>query len=306
MKLLILITTYNRNNKVINTLKKFNQYQLKSRFSNNVFLTILDDNPDSILSQEINLEKKNSIFNNFYYIKNKINLGQGYNLIINLKNNLEFDYYWCPGDDDIILFDKLDEVIQILIDQNPTNMCLEFRQGKKLEKGTFFEYSGLIEDIELASNLICKFGKGSSTLFSKPSTEVLDLVHNKLLGSMYEDKGLSLLIYLFSNNRKLIVYNKVLSIGDDNFGTLRYSFRVFANLKKVFNECVNIYNIKSKQNLIINYNYRSHNVTQLWIKGILNTILIREIRYTLKRFLKELFVVPVIKIFDKNKFEKNY
>ena len=58
MKLLILITTYNRNNKVINTLKKFNQYQLKSRFSNNVFLTILDDNPDSILSQEINLEKK--------------------------------------------------------------------------------------------------------------------------------------------------------------------------------------------------------------------------------------------------------
>ena len=235
-KILALITTYNRPEKLLRLINQFNHRF--NDFSGILDIYIADDNPSSCL-QEAVLSIKSPL--NIYYHKNPVNLGQGPNLVEAISANYPrgYDYLWCPGDDDQIVPDSFLELIDKVISNQPSVAVLEFRQGENLTSGTFYEPTvEKIHDIDLALAAIANFGKGTSSIFRFPDKYFLNHVNASMSKCMYQDKALASYAFLTGliDGDVLLVHHRLAAFGDRDFGKLRYSTRVFSNLYLTIND----------------------------------------------------------------------
>lgn len=294
MKILILLTTYKREEKLVNLVKSFDSPAFEAVAE---FLEILvcDDDPRSLLASKLESVKEKHCLK-VHYIQNTMNLGQGPNAINGLSIYREYDYYWMPGDDDLIDPEQTTKLFKKIHEYRPAVGVLEFRQGKDLKLGTFFTgESRIVADLDEAIEFITRYGKGVSAIFSRPSDWSIELVKSEFGDCMYQDKVLSVLSLLESKKRFIYLQTEVTATGDGDFGKLRYSQRVFLNLDAAINYAKQLYNLKHGATL----SFRKCSVSRwdslnMWLVGLRSHFDHRsEVSYTTQRLFKELFVFPL-------------
>lgn len=293
MKILLLITTYKREDKLLRFLDRLSDEEFH-RIKDTLDVLVADDDPTSTLLERIDeISRKHPL--KVRYIKNEINLGQGPNGMNALTVHRDYDYYWIPGDDDEIIPGETVDLVKKILLHKPSVAVLEFRQGRGLSQGTFFEgESRLITDPEYSIEAITRFGKGTSAIFSRPSDWALKLVSESFFDCMYQDKALAILAYLESKERKIYLKTEMTAFGDEDFGKLRYSARVFVNLYRTRDLIIDFY--KKKYNTQFSYSPKiiKVSVIDMWIYGIKNHFNPKsELSYTTSRLLKEIFVFPI-------------
>lgn len=304
MKLLIVLTTYKRNEKIIRLLNSFNN-PLFRPVNKYIDIIVADDDPNSNLGALIEEVKEKHIFP-INYIRNNYILGQGKNAAHTIYTNFSYDYYWMPGDDDIIIANEFIDLIYKLIELKPAIALLEFRQGVNLEGGTFFEgNSRLIYEFNDCVEKIIRFGKNTSTIFKKPSSWIMEEVLTTFSECMYQDKVIAILVYLESPEKKVYLKTEITATGDKDYGKLRYSMRVFANLPLAATLCLKIFNIKNNTNYSFKFN--SNNSVFWWWKFGLLAHFNRssQLAYSNSRLISEIFY-PIIYILRRLKGKERY
>jgi hypothetical protein len=294
-KILCILTTYNRPDKLLRFLGQFDS--TFSSISDKFEIFIADDLPSSQLANDIYLTSAKSPIP-IYYHRNAINLGQGPNLVNALKLNPDYYFYWCPGDDDVIIAEEFIECIHSTLRLRPAACALEFRQGRSMNSGTFFAGQSRLEfDINICLDLITRFGKGASTIISNPGRTFISFVDNELSNSMYQDKAIGIYSFLRKSKRGVYVHPKLTVYGDVDYGRLRYSMRVFSNLDLTVRKTISYYLSTSFFNLNITFRLKGHLSPLKWwwigIKSHINPSC--ELSYTTPKFFKELFLgLPII------------
>ena len=304
MKFLVVLTTFNRNEKILRFLNSFNNQKF-NLIKNHLDIIIADDNPNSNLESNLETIKKEHIFN-IIYKKNDKNLGQGKNAAFTIYSNFNYDYYWMPGDDDIIIVDEFIDLIQKILILKPDVALLEFRQGINLDGGTFFEgKSRLISDFDQSIEHIIRFGKNTSTIFKRPSNWAINEVLTTFTDCMYQDKVLAIFSYLESSDKKTYLKTELTATGDIDYGKLRYSMRVFINLSLSVSLAINNYN--SENGTAYSYSGKDDKNSFWWWKFGLRAHFNRnsQLSYTTGRLLKEL-IYPIIYLYRKMLKKHNY
>ena len=292
---LCVLTTYKRNNKVLRFLGQFKDgfEEFKDFFR----IHIVDDDPNSTLSELI--DKNYSI--DVKYHKNDINLGQGPNAISHLKKNIDYEYIWIPGDDDLIVKDQFLEVLGALRDIKPTAAVLEFRQGKNLQAGTFFGGNPRCEkNLDKTIELLNRFGKCTSSVFRNPGEEFLEFLCEEMKYSMYQDKAMGLYSILQSYpNQNVYVHPVLTATGDQEFGLLRYSTRVFANLTLTSKKVLQFFNKETNRSLDVGHT-KDRGALYWWFFGVKSTLRGKsEIKYEKNKLIRELLYGWLLAIYYK-------
>ena len=286
-KILCVLTTYNRPEKLLRFLDQFDEhFKVASEFFE---IYVADDFPDSELFEYVRIKSKTSPINISYH-KNPFNLGQGSNLINAIKDNDDYLYYWFPGDDDLIVRDEFIEVLLTVIKNRPAIAILEFRQGRNLSAGTFLEGECRIENCEkMVINALINFGKCTSSIVGNPGKEFINFLNCKMQSSMYQDKAIGIYSFLLSSRRDAYIHTKIAAMGDEDYGCLRYSTRVFSNLDKTVNRTIDFYN-SNKGDYFYYRETRSISPLYWWWYGIKCHISWRsDLKYKTRKFLSELF-----------------
>jgi hypothetical protein len=295
-KLLCILTTYNRPQKLLRFLNQFDE-----KFNNvsDFFeIYVADDSSDSEIQDEVrDIINKSQI--KISYHRNKSNLGQGPNLVQAIKVNAHYEYYWFPGDDDLIIPDEFNKFLLNLKESNPSVAVFEFRQGKGLKSGTFLEGRNRIEkDPSVIIDSILKFGKCTSTVVGNPGEKFIQFLEIYMRNCMYQDKALVLYTFLISKKRNAYIHTDLTATGDAEYGNLRYSTRVFSNLDKTASKVINYYNDNNANKYHHIFN-KPISPLYWWYFGIKCNILFwkSEIRYKNVKFIKELFLGLFVAIY---------
>jgi hypothetical protein len=231
-----ILTTYRREEKALRFIRQFDQRF--SRFRSRFRIIVADDDPKSFLNEKLPSCRKTTPLN-ITYTKNEVNLGQGNNHINAVAKHPDFDYYWFPGDDDLIIPEEFADVLLAIDQRRPTIACFEFRQGPNLEFGTFLDGPNRTEkDISRIIHHLTYFGKCTSAIIANPGQDFTTYAANHLSNCMYPDKAMGVFAVLSSTNPEAYIHTNLTAYADAGYSELRYSTRVFANLdltvKKVF------------------------------------------------------------------------
>ena len=293
-KFTILITTYNRPEKIKRHLMSFESICWDGLIDCKPTIIIADDLPGGGLRglcEEYQGKLKSF---NLMYLERKKRLGQGFNLFYAIKTNIKSGYVWCVGDDDILFPEQAVDFINNINKNTPDVAVCEFRQGDNYQDGTFFSgKTRVINDVGAGLELVARFGKLTSVVFKTPDNKMIQLVENNFLGCMYEDRPFAVFSYLCSKRKKLYLKTELTAVGDSDYGLLRYSQRVFVNLincinlaVKLSSNCTGVAFPKLKNNTPSEFRW--------WINGLYATILGSNIRYTRSRFIKEVMIAPKV------------
>jgi hypothetical protein len=294
-KFFILITTFNRPSKIRRHLENFNNKHWSQLKNCKPIIIIADDYPGGKLKNLCRIYKKKIKYFNLVYLQRKKTLGQGINFFDVVKKNISNGYIWPVGDDDFLLPRQSVDFINKIIKFTPDVAVCEFRQGKKNSSGTFFKgKSRMIFDVAKGLEFIQRFGKCTSIVFKRPSNKLIFKAERMFLGCMYEDRPLTVISFLCSQKPSLYLKTELTATADKDFGTLKYSMRVFVNLENAMNLAID-YCSKHKQIdyplLKIDHQYDEY---RWWKIGIYKTLKYSEPRYTKLRFLKEVFIFPLV------------
>jgi glycosyltransferase involved in cell wall biosynthesis len=286
----VILTTYQRDEELLRLLRALLKVDW-SLLRDDYKISIYDDFPDSKLKQKLyELLRKHP---KVEYNRRTINFGQGENHMDAVRNIPEGQYIWMPGDDDIVDPQEFTRVLGAIKKLDPDVLLLEFRQGKYLEFGTFYEtHLSIVNGVSEKIEAISRFGKCTSTVFKKPGESISSHIDENFKKCMYTDKAFALARALENSNSRIMCYNKLVAYGDANYSKLRYSMRAFSNLEKIAQLISAFLQVE-----IAERNFRGE--ARWWISGLFSTINPNtEIRYTGKRFLIELFW-PLWRIFTK-------
>lgn len=286
-KILCILTTYKREEKFIRFLRQFDERFLSVNSYFEIF--IADDDPSSDTKSAIDkiLPELGVRVN---YKKNKINLGQGLNQLEAAKINSQYQYFWFPGDDDLIIANEFISILEQINKIEPTITAFEFKQGVGLSSGTNLDGVSRVEnDINKIIFYLNNFGKCTSSIIKNPGIKFLDYMSDEFKKSMYQDKNMGVYSILCDPSPTAYIHTRLTAYGDSDYGLLRYSTRVFKNLEIGTRKVVDYYNSNNLNKKVIQVK-KSKSAVYWWWFGIKATLNPRsEIRYTRKRFLKEIF-----------------
>jgi len=294
-KILCILTSYKREKKLVRFLRQFDERFLSVNSYFEIF--IADDDPSSNIKSVIDeiLPKLGVRVN---YKKNEINLGQGVNHIEAAKINSQYQYFWFPGDDDLIVADEFIFVLEQIKKIQPTIAAFEFRQGTGLSSGTNLDGVCRVEnDINKIIFYLNNFGKCTSSIIKNPGIKFLDYLSDKFQKSMYQDKNMGVYSILSDPSPTAYIHTRLTAYGDNDYGRLRYSARVFKNLDIGTRKVIDYYNSININKKEISLE-KSNSAFYWWKFGIIATLNPRsEIRYTTQRFLKEIFFGILLAIY---------
>jgi len=231
----ICILTFNRAEKLNKLLINIKEQIEDSDNKNKIEILIADncstDNTGDIVNN-------NRIYFNdikFKYYKHSTNIGFDKNTDF-LYRNACGKYIWFMGDNVIFEDDAISKVYNLLSEYEPSGMRFSFIQGDSFtpEKPTF----NINKPVELFTNYeqvirtIIKWPKISTYIIEKQFLNKQDdLILNNYLDTGYYFVTLMLYIFLKSEKHSLLVHRKSLAGAYEDCFNLRYSPRVFYNLK---------------------------------------------------------------------------
>lgn len=303
--LAILICTYKRPEKILRHLSIFSRPEWSS-LPIKPHIYIYDDDPTSQLS--LYLEEYLSQLHSFTltYRLRSHNYGQGVNFLYAVTDVTE-EYIWTIADDDYLLPNEAISFIMSTLNLKPSVSISQFQQGYNASGGStgFVGENRLITSIPEALQLITNIGKGSSAIFRNQSEHTNQLIQQNFRGCMYEDRPFQVFSLLLDPQPILYLHTGLVVCGDDDYGCLNYSTRVFTNLIPVINYAVNLCSsIRNEKFASLNMKERSE--LSFWYDGVIQTLRRSSVRYTLRLLFSEIIQLPSVLLRSILKGKKRY
>jgi glycosyltransferase involved in cell wall biosynthesis len=248
-----LIITYKRPAKVKRLLNQFLDSAWEEIYSFNLEIIIADDNSSDETASTIEptIQKLRKSGWSIKYVNRETNLRGDLNLYWGIVNDSNGEYSWLLCDDDCLDIKESINFIKAIFNHRPIVAICGFKQGNLIKyTNSLGEKLAINFDFEESVKLISHYPKTSTYVF-KRKLEDLNYQHFKRWdGTLFAWIGLG--IYMAGRNIKdgVLAYPKITVFADEDYGTLRYSYRVFRNLSFVIQDSIQLvgYNINSFQN----------------------------------------------------------
>lgn len=240
-RLSILILTYQRPKKIKRLLEQF--LEIKRLMSDELIYEIViaddcsQDDTYPIIESSITSLKKNGL--NIRYICRATNLGGDGNLYKGYRDDCTGDYVWILCDDDILVPHEAVNFLKEIVQNKPAVAVCQFAQGKNNQYGTKFSgKSRVMYDNDLVISALIRFPKTSAYVLMRDLTDLFDVEIEKWNGTLFSWIGMSILLFAKHHQQGVYIHVPLTVQGDDEYGDLRYSYRVFLNLNIVAREAV--------------------------------------------------------------------
>ena len=235
----VLILTYRRPEKIKRLLDQFLDANILE--SSNIIheIVIADDCSKDDTYSAINptIKELESKGYSVKYISRDNNLRGDMNLYNGYRNDCCGDYVWILCDDDVLVTSPVKYFLEAIVKLNPAVAICQFAQGKDNQYGTNFEGdSRVISDNDTAIHFITKFTKTSAYVLKRDLLDIFDNEIKKYDGTLFSWIGMSILLYAKNKVQGLYIHTPLTVKGDDDYGYLRYSLRVFKKLSYVIND----------------------------------------------------------------------
>jgi len=155
-KLTIYIPSYNRSDSLLKQLNTISNFKDKAKLN-----VVVNDNCSTDITGYKEVEKY-CLENNFIYNRNETNIGADANIFNGFLNSFESEYIWILSDDDLLKYDAVSTIVNILNANDLDILFLTHSKIEKLEKHNwaqrdFFENNIKTSDgAGLISNVIYK------------------------------------------------------------------------------------------------------------------------------------------------------
>jgi glycosyltransferase involved in cell wall biosynthesis len=246
MFLTFLIITYRRPEKVARLLNLFLDSQWDQLDRKDYEIVIADDHGEDNTHEIIkpSLQKLEEKGWRVKYICRDTNLRGDRNLYYGYTRDSSGEYVWFLCDDDLIDVRQAIPYIETVRKLKPFVSMCGFTQGADDQLGNAFGGSTrLVTDLPSAINYLIKFPKTTAYMIRRIPEINLDEIFERWDDTLFSWIGIK--IYLFAQNKTqgVLVYPTVVAKADDDFGKLRYSFRVFSKLRPVVQDSIELLNI---------------------------------------------------------------
>lgn len=299
--LTFLIITYKRPNKVYRLLEQFLDEEWLAIFDLKLEIVIADDHSNdhtaSILEPIIT--KLRNFGWTVHYIYRESNLKGDLNLYTGLVYDSKGEYSWLLCDDDSLIVPEAIKFVKTIIDYKPLVAICGFRQGNSIKyTNNLGDIIKVSESFKDSVEMISHFPK-TSTYVYKRELEYLKFEHfDRWNGTLLAWIGLGIYMVGKNNGIGVLLYPNITAYADDDYGLLRYGYRVFRNVGIVVRDSINLagYNLnilsenssflKDDDELALNIlGLQAHYSLKSDIKYI-DKILKEEIRFLMKNFIK--------------------
>ena len=235
--LTFLILTYRRPQKLVRLLEQFLCTEWEALNRESVEIVIVDDHSEDD-TKALVLPVLNQLASCGWpvrYIYRSTNLGADGNLLQGYGGDAKGEYVWIFCDDDILNINNSIKFIDLIRETKPAVGVCGFRQGVAHKSGNdgLKAYPEIIMDIAKGIDVVVYYPKTSAYVLRKSHFNDFKEKFRKWDGSLYSWIGLSIILIAEKDNIKVINFKEICAEGDDNYGELQYSYRVFANLHRV-------------------------------------------------------------------------
>jgi glycosyltransferase involved in cell wall biosynthesis len=333
--LTFLIITYKRPIKVKRLLDQFLNSAWEEIYNLNLEIIVADDNSNddtaSTIQPTILLLRK--LGWNIKYLNRDINLRGDLNLYKGIVDDSNGEYTWLLCDDDCLNISESIDFIKAIFKHRPIVAICGFKQGNLTKyTNSLGDKLSISYDFEESVKLLSHYPKTSTYVFKRRLEDLNYEYFKRWDGTLFAWIGLG--IYMAGKNIKdgVLAYPKLTVFADEDYGVLRYSYRVFKNLRLVIQDSIQLlgYDIntfKNNSNLLVQEDESALNILGLQAHYSLksdikysDSILLEETLFFKRNFLKIFFkkkrfvlalkllfvrIVRLFLLFDKFKIDKN-
>ena len=246
MFLTFLVITYRRPEKVARLLNLFLNSQWDQVNRQDFEIVIADDHGEDNTHEVIKpiLQKLEEKGWQVKYICRDANLRGDRNLYYGYTRDSSGEYVWFLCDDDLIDVQQAITYIETVRQLKPFLSMCGFTQGAddKLSNA-FGDATRIINDFPEAVNYLIKFPKTTAYMMRRLPDINLDEIFERWDNTLFSWIGIPIYLLALNKYKGVLVYPTIVAKADDDFGKLRYSFRIFAKLLPVVKDSIELANI---------------------------------------------------------------
>jgi glycosyltransferase involved in cell wall biosynthesis len=250
MFLTFLIITYRRPEKVARLLNLFLNSQLDQLDRKDFEIVIADDHGRDNTHEVIKpiLQKLEEKGWRVKYICRDANLRGDRNLYYGYTRDSSGEYVWFLCDDDLIDGQQAIPYIETVRQLKPFVSMCGFTQGADDQLcNAFGGATRIISDFPEAVNYLIKFPKTTAYMMRRLPDINLDEIFERWDNTLFSWIGIPIYLFALNKYRGVLVYPTIVAKADDDFGRLRYSFRIFAKLRPVVKDSIELANISFEE-----------------------------------------------------------
>jgi glycosyltransferase involved in cell wall biosynthesis len=249
MLITFLIITYRRPQKVARLLSLFLDDRWQRSTYTDFEIVVADDH-----SQDGTLEVIQPIIKNLVsrgwsvrYVCRDQNIRGDRNLFYGYRRDSKGMYVWFLCDDDVIDVGEAIEYISCVLSVKPAVSICGFTQGEQNQIGNRFEgVARVIRNFRESIPYLIKFPKTTAYMLRRIDDDKLDEMFEFWDDTLFSWIGISIYLLKTRLSGGLLIYPKIVARADQDFGKLRYSYRVFMNLYTVTKDALNIVGVNFK------------------------------------------------------------
>lgn len=247
MKISVLVLTYRRPEKLKRLLAQFTSPEMQGVSDCIKEIIVADDCGNDATGEVIApiLAELVHLGYGARYVCRERNLRGDMNLYRGYRDDCSAEYVWILCDDDVLIPKESAGFIRAVVNLLPAVAICQFAQGESHKYGTkFCGESRRILDAEVAIEMISRFPKTSAYILKKDLIPVFDQEIDNWNGTLFSWIGMSIMLFAQYPTQGLYIHTPLTILGDEEYGSLRYSYRVFQHLTKVVEDAIEKSNFK--------------------------------------------------------------
>lgn len=241
--LTFLIITYRRPRKVARLLRLFLDESWQRLAHLKFEIVVADDHGDDKTYEIIapiirQLEDKGW---RVKYVYRETNLRGDRNLYYGFTRDSSGQFVWFLCDDDLIDVERAIPYIETVRQINPLISVCGFVQGSADQYGNFLGgETRLVRHLPEAVNFLIKFPKTTAYLMRRCPELDLDQIFERWDHTLFSWIGVPIYLLAQREHEGVLIYPTVVARADDDFGLLRYSYRIFGRLAFVVEDSLKL------------------------------------------------------------------
>lgn len=247
-----LIITYRRPEKVKRLLIQFLDTAWLEIINLNLEIIIADDHSNDNTKDLIRpIIEDLIIFGwNVKYIYRETNVKGDYNLYKGLVNDSSGEYIWLLCDDDCLVINESINFIRTVFLYKPIIAICGFKQGNFIKYGNNLGNKiRMSKSFEDSIELISHYPKTSTYIFKKGLDNLSFEKFLRWNGTLYAWIGLAISMVGNNNGFGVLAYPNITVFADNEYGELRYSYRVFRHLNYVVRDSISLTTLTVKNSI---------------------------------------------------------
>ena len=236
------IITYNRKEKLLRLLNQFLDPRWEPIRRLGVQIIVADDHgtDNSYAHVQGTVQRLTELGFLMSYHYRETNLRGDKNLHRGYHEEALGEYAWLFCDDDQFDLDLAPGFISAVLAEQPAVALCGFGQGIDNAYGSHLEEfpTGKIVDPDTAIRALVNFPKTSAYIFRRDSTVTGQAVLENWGTTLFQWIGAAILLFAKHPSRGVYIDPRIIAFADEDFGHLRYSYRVFAPYADVVREAL--------------------------------------------------------------------